>query len=135
SNPHTTQNAANKTRGTSSGAASAAVKPVNRPKQFGRYYLIDRLGEGGMAEVFTAVAFGAENFRRAFVIKLLHGAAQRTEALAEMFIDEAKLASGLVHSNIIPVYDFGKLGDEYYMAQEYVLGRDLRRLTNAVVKT
>jgi eukaryotic-like serine/threonine-protein kinase len=88
-----------------------------------------------MAEVFTAVAFGAENFRRAFVVKLLHGAAQRTESLVEMFIDEAKLASGLVHSNIIPVYDFGKLGDEYYMAQEYVLGRDLRRLTNTVVKT
>jgi len=122
-------------RGTDSGAPGRAVKPVNRPKQFGRYYLVDRLGEGGMAEVFTAVAFGAENFRRAFVVKLLHGAAQRTESLVEMFIDEAKLASGLVHSNIIPVYDFGKLGDEYYMAQEYVLGRDLRRLTNSVVKT
>src|SRR3954470_18742489 len=51
-----------------------------------------------------------------------------------MFIDEAKLASGLVHSNIIPVYDFGKLGDEYYMAQEYVLGRDLRRLVNGSIK-
>ena len=133
SNPQTTgRTSAGK--GTNAGGGSAAVKPVNRPKQFGRYYLIDRLGEGGMAEVFTAVAFGAENFRRAFVIKLLHGAAQRTESLVEMFIDEAKLASGLVHSNIIPVYDFGKLGDEYYMAQEYVLGRDLRRLTNAVVK-
>jgi type II secretory pathway pseudopilin PulG len=119
---------------TDSGAAKSARGPVNRPKQFGRYYLIDRLGEGGMAEVFTAVAFGAENFRRAFVIKLLHGAAQRTESLVEMFIDEAKLASGLVHSNIIPVYDFGKLGDEYYMAQEYVLGRDLRRLVNGAIK-
>jgi type II secretory pathway pseudopilin PulG len=133
SNPQTTSRT-QAGKGTNSGAGTAAVKPVNRPRQFGRYTLIDRLGEGGMAEVFTAVAFGAENFRRAFVIKLLHGAAQRTEALVEMFIDEAKLASGLVHSNIIPVYDFGKLGDEYYMAQEYVLGRDLRRLTNAVVK-
>ncbi|HEX4382240.1 MAG TPA: serine/threonine-protein kinase [Myxococcales bacterium] len=139
SNPNTTSNSGpgrtSAGKGTNSGASGAAIKPVNRPKQFGRYYLIDRLGEGGMAEVFTAVAFGAENFRRAFVIKLLHGAAQRTESLVEMFIDEAKLASGLVHSNIIPVYDFGKLGDEYYMAQEYVLGRDLRRLTNSVVKT
>jgi predicted Ser/Thr protein kinase len=108
--------------------------PVARPKQFGRYYLIDRLGEGGMAEVYTAVAFGAENFRRAFVVKLLHSNAQRSEALVEMFIDEAKLASSLVHSNIIPVYDFGKMGDEYFMAQEYVLGRDLRKLVTTAVK-
>jgi serine/threonine protein kinase len=102
--------------------------PVERPKQFGRYYLVDRLGEGGMAEVYTAVAFGAEKFRRTFVVKLLHSSAQRTPSLVEMFIDEAKLASNLVHSNIIPVYDFGKMGDEYFMAQEYVLGRDLRKL-------
>jgi len=104
------------------------VSPLQRPKQFGRYFLVDRLGEGGMAEVYTAVAFGAEKFRRTFVVKLLHSSAQRTPSLVEMFIDEAKLASNLVHSNIIPVYDFGKMGDEYFMAQEYVLGRDLRKL-------
>jgi len=114
--------------------ARRAPQPVARPSQFGRYYLIDRLGEGGMAEIYTAVAFGAENFRRAFVIKLLHSTTQRTDALVEMFIDEAKLASNLVHSNIIPVYDFGKVGDEYFMAQEYVLGRDLRRLVSAKLK-
>ena len=121
-------------RGTDSGANRRAIHPVARPNQFGRYYLIDRLGEGGMAEVYTAVAFGAENFRRAFVIKLLHSTAQRTESLVNMFIDEAKLAASLVHGNIIPVYDFGKVGDEYFMAQEYVLGRDLRRLQAAVNK-
>ncbi|HZX94933.1 MAG TPA: serine/threonine-protein kinase [Myxococcales bacterium] len=116
------------------GGARRAAQPVTRPKQFGRYYLVDRLGEGGMAEVYTAVAFGAEQFRRQFVIKLLHSSAQRTESLVEMFIDEAKLASGLIHSNIIPVYDFGKMGEEYFMAQEYVLGRDLRRLVSGVIK-
>jgi hypothetical protein len=107
---------------------------IERPKQFGRYYLVDRLGEGGMAEVFTAVAFGAENFRRTFVVKLLHSSAQRTETLVEMFIDEAKLASNLIHSNIIPVYDFGKMGEEYFMAQEYVLGRDLRKLVTTLIE-
>jgi len=119
---------------TDSGAGRRIPHPIERPSQFGRYYLVDRLGEGGMAEIFTAVAFGAENFRRAFVIKLLHSNAQRTESLVEMFIDEAKLASNLVHSNIIPVYDFGKVGEEYFMAQEYVLGRDLRRLVSASMK-
>jgi serine/threonine protein kinase len=45
------------------------------------------------------------------------------------FIDEAKLGSTLVHSNVIPVFDFGKVGDEYYLAQEYILGRDMGRVT------
>jgi serine/threonine protein kinase len=45
------------------------------------------------------------------------------------FIDEANLASSLVHSNILPVFDFGKIGDEYYMATEYILGRDLGKLS------
>jgi len=121
-------------RPSDSGSTRRAPQPIARPSRFGRYCLIDRLGEGGMAEIYTAVAFGAENFRRAFVIKLLHSSAQRTDALIEMFIDEAKLASSLVHGNIIPVYDFGKVGDEYFMAQEYVLGRDLRRLVSAAMK-
>jgi len=121
-------------RPSDSGATRRAPQPIARPSRFGRYFLVDRLGEGGMAEVYTAVAFGAENFRRAFVIKLLHSTAQRTDALIEMFIDEAKLASSLVHGNIIPVYDFGKVGDEYFMAQEYVLGRDLRRVVSSAMK-
>jgi len=121
-------------RPSDSGATRRAPQPIGRPSRFGRYFLVDRLGEGGMAEVYTAVAFGAENFRRAFVIKLLHSTAQRTDALIEMFIDEAKLASSLVHGNIIPVYDFGKVGDEYFMAQEYVLGRDLRRVVSSAMK-
>ena len=137
SNPGNTANSRRTSpggRGTDSDAHRHAVHPVMRPNRFGRYYLIDRLGEGGMAEVYTAVAFGAENFRRAFVIKLLHSTALRTESLVKMFIDEAKLASSLVHGNIIPVYDFGKVGDEYFMAQEYVLGRDLRRLVSTSMK-
>ena len=52
--------------------------------------------------------------------------------MVAQFIDEANLGSTLVHSNIIPVFDFGKVGDEYFLAQEYILGRDLGRLTARV---
>ena len=48
-----------------------------------------------------------------------------SRAVVAQFIDEANLGSTLVHSNIIPVFDFGKVGDEYFLAQEYILGRDL----------
>jgi hypothetical protein len=97
-------------------------------KRFGRYQLLNPLGEGGMAEVFTAVSHGAEGFSRVFVVKRLRRElAHDKEAIAQ-FIDEARLQSGLVHSNIVPVFDFGRMGDEYYMTQEYIVGRDLSRL-------
>ncbi|HLK88884.1 MAG TPA: hypothetical protein VKZ18_03265, partial [Polyangia bacterium] len=83
---------------------------------FGRYLLLDMLGEGGMAQVYTAVTFGAEGFRRTFVVKRLRAELSRDPAVVAQFIDEAKLGSTLVHSNVIPVFDFGKVGDEYYLA-------------------
>ncbi len=49
----------------------------------------------------------------------------------DQFIDEAKLGSTLVHPNIVPVFDFGKVGDGYFMAQEYIVGRDIARLLRA----
>lgn len=104
-------------------------RPTAGSATFGRYTLLDRLGEGGMAEVYTAVAFGAEGFRRKFVIKRLRAELARDPAAVAQFIDEANLASSMVHSNIVPVFDFGKVGDEYFIAQEYILGRDLSRVT------
>ena len=85
-----------------------------------------------MAEVYTAVTFGAEGFRRTFVVKRLRAELAREPAVVAQFIDEANLGSTLVHSNIIPVFDFGKVGDEYFLAQEYILGRDLGRLAARV---
>ncbi len=85
-----------------------------------------------MAQVFTAVTFGAEGFRRTFVVKRLRAELSREPAVVAQFIDEAKLGSTLVHSNVIPVFDFGKVGDEYFLAQEYILGRDMGRVTAAL---
>ena len=48
-----------------------------------------------------------------------------------MFIDEAKLAAQLSHPNIVHIYDLGKIGRDYYIAMEYVEGKDLRSLLNA----
>jgi hypothetical protein len=95
---------------------------------FGRYRLLERLGEGGMAEIYTAVLHGAEGFRRLFVVKRLRPHIARNRSAVEQFIDEAKMGSSLVHSNIVPVFDFGKVNDEYFLAQEYIIGRDLGRL-------
>jgi hypothetical protein len=96
--------------------------------QFGRYQLLDRLGEGGMSEVFTAASYGVEGFSRVFVLKRLrHELVNDKEAVGQ-FIDEARMQASLVHSNIVPVFDFGQVGNEFFMTQEYIVGRDLVRL-------
>jgi hypothetical protein len=115
-------------RGGAPALAAARVNADLEAQTFGRYRLLDRLGEGGMAEIYTAVLHGVEGFRRVVVLKRLRPQLARNRAAVDQFIDEAKLGSTLTHSNIVPVYDFGKVGDEYFMAQEYVVGRDMTRV-------
>ena len=115
------------------GATAISQAPL-RSNVFGRYVLLDRLGEGGMAEVYTAVIYGAEGFRRTFVVKRLKPEMARKQEVVSSFIDEATLAASLVHGNIVPVFDLGKVGDEYFMAQEYILGRDLGRLNRRALE-
>jgi serine/threonine-protein kinase len=102
--------------------------PASQPRTFGRYHLLRRIDGGGMADIYAASLHGAEGFRRLVVIKRLRPELTHNRTAVEQFIDEAKLGSSLVHPNIVPVFDFGKLGDEYFMAQEYIVGRDVARL-------
>jgi serine/threonine protein kinase len=115
-------------------AAFDAPPSARNSKVFGRYTIIAMLGEGGMAQVFTAITEGVEGFRRRFVIKRLRPELANEAAVVAQFIDEAKLGSLMVHSNIIPVFDFGRVGDEYYLATEYILGRDLGHLVSMSMK-
>jgi len=110
----------------------ANAAPASR-KQMGRYDLIERIGEGGMAEIFFAVAHGAEDFVRYFVVKRIHRHLAKNRVAVDQFIDEAKLQARLVHSNIVPVFDFGKAGDEYFLALEYIHGKDVHQIVRAHV--
>ena len=101
---------------------------------FGRYRLLERLGQGGMAEVFKAKSYGVEGFEKILVIKRILPELARSPEFVEMFIHEAKLAVRLSHANIVQVFDLGKApggdgaapaADAYYMAMEYVHGLDL----------
>ncbi|MDP2276466.1 MAG: serine/threonine-protein kinase [Archangium sp.] len=101
-----------------------------RPQQ-SRYEEIAPLGEGGMAKVSVAMVRGAEGFRRTFVVKRLRPELSNNPEIVSQFIDEARLGASLVHSNIIPVFDFGRDTEGYYLAQEYILGRDVDALITA----
>jgi hypothetical protein len=114
--------------------AQRQTGPVGVGAIFGRYKLVDRLGEGGMSELFVAEVAGVEGFTRNFVLKRLRPELARDKEAVSQFIDEARMQAGLVHSNIVPVFDFGVVAGEYFMTQEYIVGRDLARFVGRYIE-
>lgn len=93
-----------------------------------RYLLLDRIATGGMAEVFKAKSHGVEGFEKLVVIKRILPHLSRNTRFVSMFINEAKIAVSLNHGNIVQVYNLGKHAEDYYIAMEYVHGRDLMQV-------
>jgi serine/threonine-protein kinase len=93
--------------------------------RYGRYILVDKLGAGGMAEVYRALVLGPENFQRMVVVKRILPHLSANDGFIRMFIDEATLCGRLSHPNVIQVHEFGKQDDTYFIAMEYVQGRPL----------
>lgn len=96
------------------------------PVKFGKYYLLEKIATGGMAELFRAKLTGAEGFEKLIAIKKILQHLNSEDKLVSSFIDEAKLAALLHHPNIVQVYDFGYMNETYYIAMEYLFGKDLR---------
>jgi tRNA A-37 threonylcarbamoyl transferase component Bud32 len=101
---------------------------VKKPTPFGKYSLFDRVAVGGMAEVYRAKTLGLEGAERIVAIKKMLDVLAADKELVSMFIDEAKLAVQLNHPSICQVTDWGKVDDSYYIAMEYIAGRDVRAL-------
>src|SRR3954447_16560004 len=101
---------------------------LKKPVPFGKYYLLERINVGGMAEVFKAKTFGVEGFERLLAVKRILPNIAEDEEFITMFIDEAKIAVQLQHANIAQIFDLGKVEDSYFIALEYVRGRDLRAM-------
>jgi serine/threonine protein kinase len=98
------------------------------PEAFGKYFLVDKIATGGMAEIFKAKAFGHGGFEHLVVIKRILSHLSENQDFVEMFVDEAKVSVALQHANIVRVYDFGKVLDNYFIAMECVDGKDARAL-------
>ncbi|MFT5679770.1 MAG: serine/threonine protein kinase [Myxococcota bacterium] len=104
------------------------------PESYGRYYLVDKIAIGGMAEVFKACRFSDGGFQMLLVIKrILHQFSENDEFI-QMFIDEARISVELQHPNIVTIYDFGKLHDNYFLAMECVEGKDLKSILRTLAK-
>ena len=98
------------------------------PQTFGKYTLMRRVATGGMAEIFLARQQGAGGFEKDVVLKRLLPVHAENQEFVQMFLDEARIAAHLTHPNIAQIFDLGQVGDDYYIAMEYVHGVDLRRL-------
>lgn len=105
-----------------------------QPQQFGRYYLVDRIAVGGMAEVFKARAFSDGGFQKLLVIKRILQHLSGNEEFVDMFIDEAKISVELQHPNIVQIYDFGRIGEEYFLAMECIEGKDVKGILRKLAK-
>src|SRR5262245_49748498 len=81
-----------------------------------------------MAEVFKAKAFGVEGFERLVAVKRILPSIAEDQEFITMFIDEAKISVQLTHANIAQIFDLGKVGDSFFIAMEYVHGKDLRAI-------
>ncbi len=98
---------------------------VTAPEEFGSYLVYEQLGVGGMARVHVAESRGLR--KRVALKRLLPHAADSPE-LVRSFIHEARLVGHLKHTNIAQTYDFGKVGDTYFIAMELVPGPTVAQL-------
>jgi serine/threonine protein kinase len=101
-----------------------AGKP--RAKTSGAYQLFDRIGVGGMAEVFRGIA--TDDANTLVAIKVILPQMRADVSFAQMFLDEARLARRIQHPNVVRVLTVGRGTDDLYLAMEYVDGLDFGEL-------
>jgi len=103
--------------------------------RFGRFWLHERVGIGGMAEVYRAtIGPDPETYSFELAIKRLLPQLQKDPAQVDMFVTEADVAKLLRHPNIVQVYEAGTIEGEAYIAMEYIVGHDLGSLIEGLRK-
>ena len=92
-----------------------------------RYRVIEKIGSGGMADVYKAVD---DVLGRTVAVKVLHSRYASEPNFVARFRQEAQAAANLSHPNIVNMYDWGREGETYYIVMEYVAGTDLKTLVS-----
>ena len=98
------------------------------PVRFGKYLLLEMIATGGVAQLFLGKITGVEGFEKLVAIKMILPHLSGEKDLVTAFIDEAKLAALLNHQNIVQIYDFGLMENSFFIAMEYLFGKDLRHI-------
>lgn len=100
------------------------------PVAFGQYVITRRIARGGMAEIYRAKRRSAGEVGKGqwVALKMMRPSLEHEELREQLFKREAKIASAIDHANVIPLFEFGRELDRYYIAMEYLRGRDLSHL-------
>ena len=109
-------------------ATKDAKKVEGDTHNIGPYLLQKKIAQGGMAELFLAHYLREDGFRRTVAIKRVLPHLAENPEFIKMFIREARLAALLHHPNVVQITDFGKIQDNYFIAMEYINGRDLAEI-------
>ena len=94
----------------------------------GRYTIVSKLADGGMAEIFLGIQHGAEGFQKPVVLKRVLTAFSADSQFRNMFLDEAHISMSLNHSNVVQVLDLGVSRGRYFLVLELVDGWDLDKI-------
>ncbi|MBX2804078.1 MAG: protein kinase [Myxococcales bacterium] len=94
-------------------------------QSFGKYQILERIATGSTAEIYKARLEGIGGFQRTFAIKRILSSLSQNSDYIRMLVDEAKVAGLLSHANIVQILDLGQVDGIWYIAMEYVEGRDL----------
>jgi serine/threonine-protein kinase len=116
-------------------SASPAPNDLPLPRRLGRYTLFDKIGRGGMADIFLARERTDLGAARLVVVKQVLPYLADSSEFSEMLITEAKLAARLDHANVVQVHDLGRADGHLYIAMQYVEGFDLTDLLRRCSRT
>jgi serine/threonine protein kinase len=95
---------------------------------FDKYDIQHRIAIGGMGEVFFAIQRGVSGFERPVILKSLLPDLAQQEDLVSQFLDEARVAATLNHPNVVSIFEVGLWNGTFYLAMEYIRGRNLAQL-------
>jgi len=101
-------------------------------EHIGKYRILAKLGQGGMARVLLTMAHGSHNFSKLLVVKELREELAQDPEFLSMFMDEARLAARLNHPNIVQTYEVGSEGERHFIAMEYLEGQPLNAIFRRV---
>ncbi|HEX9308242.1 MAG TPA: serine/threonine-protein kinase [Anaeromyxobacter sp.] len=105
-----------------------------KPHLFGKFFLLQRLAIGGMAEIYRARVKGIGDFEKELVVKRILRARAQEENFAKMLVNEAKLTVQLTHSNVAQIYECGKADGDYYISMELVNGVSMKEMMYAFAR-
>lgn len=117
-----------------SGPVRADASTPQAVKPFGKYFLVRKLAEGGMAEIFLAKQVGVEGFEKNVVIKRMLQHLSSVPDFVSMFLDEARLAARLSHPNVVTISDLGHADGCYYICMEYLAGEDFSTMLRTAAR-